>query len=1062
MRCPACDVENPDEARFCMACAATLVSSAAQVRKTVTILFSDVSGSTALGESLDPETLRGVMGSYFDVCRDVLARHGGTVEKFIGDAVMAVFGVPVAHEDDALRAVRAADEIRVALAALNERFDRDHGVRVQVRTGINTGEVMAGDPGAGQAFVSGDAVNVAARLEQAAPPGEVLLSGMTRGLLGDGVAVEPIDPLELKGKSEPVPAFRLVSVAETSQPIARRSDTGFVGRRDELDLLVAAFERVLSEQRCHLVTVVGEPGVGKSRLIGEFVHRVGDRAMVVLGRCLSYGEGVTFYPAAEILAQVVGSTDADDAAGIAGRIRSVVGEGEEGELIVQRLLRMLGLGDAGSGAPEEIFWAVRRLLEIGAAKRPMVAILDDIQWGEPPLLDLIEHICDLSRAAPLLLVCMARPDLLADRAGWGTGRTNASMVVLEPLSSGECEDLLIQLVGDDRIMAEPLRRVLEAAEGNPLFLEQMAAHLVDERLIVRTADGWTWSAAGGAPVIPASLQALLSARLDRVSEAERIALQCGSVEGQVFHRGSVSSMTAPERTSEIVASLGPLIGREFLEPEAAEFVGEDAFRFRHLLIRDAAYESMTKELRADLHERFALWLVQRARDRLPEYEEIVGFHLEEAHRYLTELGGHEDSVPRLGSAASKHLAGAGRSALRRGDLRAAAKLLLRSADLSLDDEERAWLLVEALPALNQIGESKAVVDAANDLERIVAGSGSARLEMRAFLVRQELFALSFEGPSEQYRPKLDEAIRVLSAEGDHDGLAQAHNLVAFDEWMMLQTASARASWTVSAEHARQAGSRTMESEALAWVAISHFFGETPVPQALVVAEEIRSRLEGVPLGEAKLLDTLSSLQAMKGDQEAASRLEDESLRLLDEYGFVEWAVHYRSQSLAFNRWCRGDSAGRIEALRFGFERSKAIGQQNEFLATELALALAEDGKTDEAGSFLALVESAGLDEDNAHIRFSLLEASALIAALRGRDGEALRHVRALRVLLAASDFLVNRAEAVLVEAKVALILGDRVGSGEAVQEAIRMLERKEAPALLQLALDLQRSAAGGP
>ena len=511
------------------------------------------------------------------------------------------------------------------------------------------------------------------------------------------MAVESIDRLELKGKAEPVLAFRLLSVGGSSGPITRRSDTEFVGRRDQLDQLLTAFDRVVAEGRCRLVTVVGEPGVGKSRLIGEFVAQVGERATVVTGRCLSYGDGITFYPAAEILSKLVGSTETDSAAAVAERISAVVGEGEEGALIVERLLRMLGLGGSGSGSPEEIFWAIRRLLEIEAARRPVIAIFDDIQWGEPPLLDLVEHICDLSRGAPLLLVCMARPDLLTERAGWGSGRANAAVIPLEPLGIRECEDLLAQLVGDDQTSADTFRRVLEAAEGNPLFIEQMVAHLVDERIIVRTPDGWSWSGTGDVHAIPASLQALLAARLDRVSEAERIALQCGSVEGQVFHRGSVSWLSGPDRTSEIVGSLGPLIGRELLEPEAAEFVGEDAFRFRHLLIRDAAYESMTKALRAELHERFAQWLVERAGERLPEYEEIVGFHLEEAHRYLTELGGMEVGARGVGGAASEHLEAAGQLAIRRGDLRAAGGLMLRAAGLATDAPRRARLLIDAVP-----------------------------------------------------------------------------------------------------------------------------------------------------------------------------------------------------------------------------------------------------------------------------------------------------------------------------------------------------------------------------
>jgi len=799
------------------------------------------------------------------------------------------------------------------------------------------------------------------------------------------------------------------------------------------------------------VTVVGEPGVGKSRLVGEFVAQVGGRATVVTGRCLSYGDGITFYPAAEILSKVVGSTETDSPAAVAERIRVVVGEGEEGALIVERLLRMLGLGGSGSGSPEEIFWAVRRLLEIEAARRPVIAIFDDIQWGEPPLLDMVEHVCDLSRRAPLLLVCMARPDLLTERGGWGSGRANATVIPLEPLGTGECEDLLVQLVGDDRTSAYTFRRVLEAAEGNPLFIEQMVAHLVDEQIIVRTPDGWSWSGTGDVRAIPASLQALLAARLDRVSAAERIALQCGSVEGQVFHRGSVSSLSGPDRTAEIVGSLGPLIGRELLEPEAAEFVGEDAFRFRHLLIRDAAYESMTKALRAELHERFAQWLVERAGERLPEYEEIIGFHLEEAHRYVTELGGMEEGARVVGRAASEHLEAAGQLALRRGDLRAAGGLLLRAAGLATDAPHRARLLIDAVPALDQVGETERVRGALADLDRAIEMSDDARLRTRAFLVREDLFAnddpASFDA---SLQPRFDEAAALLAAEGDHAGKARAHFLSANYDWMLLRAASARERWVQAAHDADLAGSRHMEAEALVWVIFSHFFDYTPVQEALAVAEQLRRRVEGVPLGEALVLDGIATMHALAGAHAEAAALLQASLRMLDEYGLVAYAVHYGTQTEALIHKCAADLHGRIDTLRHGFERSQQLDQQNEFLAAELAVALAEAGNTEEAAELVTLAELVDPEGRNPHLRGSLLNARSLIAATRGDGVEARRLGTELERLFGSSDFVLNKGEAWMTRARVERLLGEEGAATSAADRAIAIWDAKGASALSQL------------
>ncbi|MEX0851538.1 MAG: adenylate/guanylate cyclase domain-containing protein, partial [Gaiellaceae bacterium] len=363
--CPSCGRENADDARFCSACGTALAAPAParESRKVVTVLFCDLVGSTALGESTDPEALRGRMRRYFEDLRRIIERHGGTVEKFVGDAVMAVFGIPVSHEDDALRAVRAVAEMRVAIAG--------HGL--EARIGVNTGEVVVG--GEGETLVTGDAVNVAARLEQAAPPGETLIGAETRSLVRDAVRVEPVEPLTLKGKSEPVPAFRLLELLADAEALARHPEAPLVGRTRERERLRRDFEDAVAERTCRLFTLLGPAGIGKSRLVSDFLEHAEDTTDVLRGRCLHYGEGITYWPLVEILVRL--GIDSDDVIG---------------------------------SSPQETQLAFRRLLEARASERPQIVVLDDIQWAEPTFLDLVEHVADFSRDAPIFLLCVARTE----------------------------------------------------------------------------------------------------------------------------------------------------------------------------------------------------------------------------------------------------------------------------------------------------------------------------------------------------------------------------------------------------------------------------------------------------------------------------------------------------------------------------------------------------------------------------------------------------------------------------------------------------------------------------
>ena len=459
--CPECGHNNPEGAKFWMECAAALQAAAPprEVRKTVTVLFCDVTGSTALGERLDPESLRDMMARYFTKMSFVIEGHGGTVEKFIGDAVMAIFGVPEVHEDDALRAVRAAADIQVALGTLNKELERDRGASLRCRLGVNTGEVVAGT--GDQTIATGDTVNVAARLEQAAEPGTVLIGQDTFRLVRDAVEVEPVAPLELKGKSEPVPAYRLLRVTPGAAGHVRRMDSPMVGRSRELSLLRQAFERAVTDETSVLFTVLAPAGAGKSRLVEEFLTDAAP-AMVLRGRCLPYGEGITYFPVLDAVKQAAGLADFDAPEIVREKVCTVLDGDEHGDVVCGRIAQLLGVANEGAG--EETFWAIRRFFEALARHQPVVLVFDDIHWGEATFLDLIEHLADWSRGVPILLLCMARPELLDVREKWGGGKLNAAAISLEPLSQGECEELIVNLLGDADVPQVVEERIMLAAE----------------------------------------------------------------------------------------------------------------------------------------------------------------------------------------------------------------------------------------------------------------------------------------------------------------------------------------------------------------------------------------------------------------------------------------------------------------------------------------------------------------------------------------------------------------------------------------------------------------------
>ena len=1020
MTCPACGADNPEGARFCNSCGAGLAveAPAPEVRKVVTVVFCDVTGSTALGERLDPEALRRVMTRYFEAMTRAIEAHEGTVEKFIGDAVMAVFGIPMTHEDDALRAVRAAADMRMALAELNKELERDHGTTLACRIGVHTGEVVAGDATTRQALVTGDAVNVAARLEQAATPGEVLLSSDTLALVRDAVVAEPVRPLELKGKSEPVPAHRLVEVHPEASGHARRFDTPLVGRERPLAQLHQTFDACVEDRVCALWTVLAPPGTGKSRLVREFLESLGD-ATVVRGRCLAYGDGITWFPLAELLRDALGGDLDEPAAAIEARLA-----GDEHAVRVGAVLGGLLGGAEAAASPEEVAWAARRFLEALAGDRPVVAVLDDIQWADAALLDLVDHLTDWSRGAPILLLCLARPELLETRPDWGGGKLRATTASLEPLTPEETATLAASLAGDG-LEDDTRARIVASAEGNPLFVEEIVAMLAED---------------GDATTIPPTITALLSARLDRLDDADRAVLGRASVVGEVFYVDAVRAL-APEAEREGTPGVvRGLLRRELVRPEASDLPGVDAYRFHHALLRDAAYAMVPKETRAELHEAMAGWLDEH--DEL-ETDEFVGYHLGRAATYRRELGLSDERTNELAGAAGARLSSAGRRAADRGDSGTARVLFERASELRAPRTAQAgWDLLRYVWAIldeERLGD--ATVALALAVEAAEA-AGDRRLTAQVELTDSYVRCLREPDWSvAAQREVLDRWGPELEAAGDPRDLA-VYWLVALQaSWMRYRWPEVRADAERSLTAALEAGDDAFARRASGFQGAAGFYGSTPL-ETLLGESEMRERLAaGSPLATAFVMNARATLLGLLGRDDDADRAFARADALLREV--VEVPGNAAAQPRALLAEMRDRTADAVALLEPALQEMREQGDlaHRSTLAGAIANLLIALGRYDEARSLSA--ECRELTEASDLVNQVLWRrADARIAAVDGDEGLARRLMGEAIDLIDATDGLVDRAETWMNRAEIEERLGDRDAARTALGRARELYEAK--------------------
>jgi class 3 adenylate cyclase/tetratricopeptide (TPR) repeat protein len=1025
--CPSCGCENPDGFLHCGFCTASLTAPTPGRRRLATLVFCDLVGSTALAERVDAESLQELLSRYFGEMRAALERHGGTVEKFIGDAVVGVFGVPLANEDDALRACRAALEMQKRLALLNPELERLFATRIEVRIGVNSGEVV----GSRETFVAGDAANVAARMEQAAAAGEVLLGETTYRLVREAVLVERVEPVEAKGKAEPLAAYRLLAAAGPG-PLLRQTATPFIGRESELALLEREIEAAIAERRCRLVTVAGEPGVGKSRLAGELIARIGTRGRSVLGACLSYGEGITYWPIGQIVRDLTGIRDDHTPEQARAQIATLLAGAPDEAAVAAQIAQLLGLGE-GATTPEELAWAVRRLLTAAAGERPLLVLVEDIHWAEPALLELLAGLPAALTGVPILVVCLARPELHERRPDWPVE------VVLEPLGEADANVLLVRLGAPEDVRS----RLAKVAGGNPLFAEELVGMLIDEGVLRRDGDATSVVGELNRIELPTSLNALLGARLDRLDGETRRALERGAVEGELFHQAAIVELTDEASRSSVPGELGELARKDLIRLAAATLLaGEIAYRFKHILVREAAYLATAKKLRATLHQRYADWLEQLVGERVSEYHEILGYHLEQSYRYRIELGSTDEDTLAVGERAVRHLTAAARRARDRADFQAVASLFERALAIGVrDSRERTRVQVELGVALNQTGQVE-------ESERILREAGAAAAVLRARdLAAHALLELHTTRMhlDEESPGWLDGVIETFTEFGDDRGLARALPQRAAGLTRAGRTAEAIVELDRALAHAATCGDRELRRRAIAALCDTLNSGPTPVDSATASVKELLSSAGDDRVLGAEVKRALAGLYAMAGRSEEALELFRESGKVLEELGHLQsWTARgmFAADVAALAGYqVVAEEARRAAIAYFRDLRPGVVDGRAWSMSANLASSCCDEGRWVEADDLLTYgreVEIATMPLSQA----TRLAVEARLAARRGELDQAVALAERAVASPATRDWLNHRARHLLALAEVLRAAGRTVEGDAALAKAIELYEQK--------------------
>ena len=938
-------------------------------RKLATVLFVDLVGSTALASGQDPEVVRRRVTTFFEHASSCIQQHGGTVEKFAGDAVMAAFGIPRAHEDDAERGMRAA-------LGILEDVER---LGLEARIGIEAGEVLADETDA--TFATGEAVNVAARLQQAAGPNEILVGPGAHGLVGPAVQLEPDGRRELRGFGTPITVWRVVGLLEDLRPFPQVSGP-FVGRESELELLQTTWERTLKAERAHLFTIYGDPGLGKSRLAMEFVEAL-EGATVLAGRCLPYGEGITYWPLAEMVKAAAGISDDDPVEEAYEKLRACC----EDEAVADLIGLAVGVLDAveRQATPQEIAWAAREWAEQLAQAQPLVLVFEDIHWAEEALLELVEHLAAWVREAPLLMVCLARPELLDVHPEWGGGRMRATSIELEPLQREESELLADALLADTAVPLGKREEILRVAEGNPLFVEETI------RMLAEGGDGRAR--------IPETLHALIAARIDALPAPEKALLRRAAAIGRVFWHGALGALS-PD-VDDVDKQLADLQLRDLVLAEPRSTItGERAYRFKHVLIREVAYAGVPKQERARLHETFAGWLHERAGDELLE---IRAHHLDQAASLLAELDGAPP--PELAGEAAAALETAAKRALGREANQSARKLALRAVELEPTLRRRylaawaAWRLAD-YPAL--ASESDEILAAARE-------AGERSIEGRTLNALADL-ALVRDADVDRARELSEQALDVLP-EDEVTGRFEALMIRGQIGWFAGDLGDDRRFVKEALTLARAAGRKDLESRAaqqLASIYVAQMEIEEAAPlvdRACELAEE-----SGSIVARASALSSRARLLNMRGELDAADAAFEEARALFEEAG-AAWALARSLLGIGWLAWRKGEPERAERAFRDSIRILKPLEDRATLCESQRSLAqlLAAQGKLEEAER-LALESRKTVGPQDQTSRTTTRMALAMVRSAQGREAEAEELLREALAMISGTDFAYTRYE----------------------------------------------------
>jgi class 3 adenylate cyclase/tetratricopeptide (TPR) repeat protein len=1055
--CPNCGNGLVERAKFCPECGMPLGARvSAQEFRIVTVVFCDVVKSTDLERELDPLPMQQLMDRYGQAVRRTLGDRGASVGKRHGDGFMAAFGVAELHEDDALRAVRAARELRTALDRLAAEVREQRGLEFHVRVGINTGNVLVRNAGTLEEELTGTPVNLAKRLEEAADVGEILIGEETYRLVTDAVRAEPVGPLTIKGVAEPQNVWRLLEVLPGRPGRVRRPIAPMVGRVREQELLLRLFERALAERTCHLVSVLGLAGVGKSRLVDEFVSGLDDRAIVLRGHCPAFGDSVTLWPMVEVVRQAAGIAPDDSPEQARARLDELLGGEERGKLLTERVAQLLGFGPE-AGLPEGTLWALQRLLEALAWRTPLVLVIDDLHWANPVLLDVIEYIVDYTDNAPVVVICIARPDeLFSRREHWPGGRVNALSFKLPPLPEGEGEQLVEHLLGG-RVDPGVQAHITEWAQGFPLLVEELVSNLRDDGRLRDEGGRWVLNLEADeadrlSRPVPTSIHALLLARLERLGPSGRAVIEPAAVIGLQFHLGDIQALATGRAQADLAAGLQELLRLDLIRPDrspASVPLPPDSgpgYQFRHATIKTIAYERLPDDRRAELHERYADWLERQTEDRRSQFDEVIAYHFYEASRYVGKLHPTDHHVGELARRAGERYAAAGHRAAVRGDSRVVQAWLGRATRLlPTDHPVRLRALAPLAEVLQVSGQRAEAARAYEELARSASSVGDEEMALHATIGRLRLTAL--HEPTaflRDGREQIDLVIPEFDRLGDTQGLAKAWHLLAYLDWSRGRLALAGVAAERARAFARDANDTYWEGTILGLYCLILYWGPTPLDEVdRRVKEALGEAQRGAsPNLEATALAVLARIAALRGDLDEARELVESAGSIKVELDqSLTRAAGCISQALI--EMCAEDLGAAELALRKGYKDLERMGDMGPLASVAAMLARVRllRGDADQAEEFTRTCERiAAPDQLDAQVRWRSIRAIAL--ARRGESVEAERLARDAVYRVGKTDQLDSRAEAHVDLAEVLRLAGRGAEAILELERAIGLYQKK--------------------